>query len=182
MFNPLIQIPKYCFLAILFLALSGCAGTLVLSKNSPVSSYKLTSAHVVWVENTSFPYNIYKTGRGYTPTIDSTEKADARKVIGQLLLLFRTSAASHIHEQLTINNVLKGDDVVLELTPVTANYNVGGGRGFDMRASIKQKDTSTEMWSVTIRAFGPPHEKDDVLLKNFVTTLVGELKKAGWLG
>lgn len=168
--------------AVALAILSGCAITSVVSRSGPsTADSKLTSARVVWIENLSIPIQISKQARGYRPTIEEYDKLDAQRVVGQLVSTFRNGAAAKIRAQLTPYKVNEGTGATIEITPVTANVNMGGGRGFNAKVTVRKADSTAEVWSVTIRVIGPMTESDQVLLDKFVAALLSELAGAGWV-
>jgi hypothetical protein len=163
----------------------------VVSKNELlVPAHKLDSVRVIWVDNHSMPYETSILFNTYTPkkyseadkaAILAPYRSESFQVMGQLLSFFSEQVVSKVRGQLEKNNVSDGNDVVLELFPVSIHHAVNGGRRVHVRATLKQGRDSMEMWSATIEAHGPKDDTNELLLDNFVSTLMDELKKAGWL-
>jgi hypothetical protein len=178
-----LKLGKLLIVVMAFAILSGCAVTSVVSRSGlSTADSKLTSVRVVWIENPSIPIQISKQARGYRPTIDDYDKADAQRTVGQLVSTFRSAAPAKIRAQLTPYKVNEGAEATIELTPVTSNVNMGGGRGFNAKVTVRKAGSTAEVWSVTIRVIGPMSESDQVLLDKFVVALMNELKSAGWVG
>lgn len=174
---------KLFILALALAILAGCAFTSVVSRSGlSTADSKLVTARVVWLDSSSIPIQISKQARGYRPTIEEYDKLEAQRVVGQLVSTFRTSAPAKIREQLIQSKVSDGLGATIELTPITSNTNVGGGRGFDVKATIRKPDSKAEIWAVTIKVVGPTRATDQILLDKFVVALMSELKSAGWVG
>ena len=171
------------FIAAMALAmLAGCTISSIVARSDPasVSASKLVSARVVWVENPSIPLRVKREG-GYAAITDS-EKAAGQKVMGQLLSTFRTSASATTQSQLATQKVSDGADAAIELTPITSMVNLGRARFFEVKATLRKAGSKAEVWSVTIEVGGPMRDGDVMLLDKYVSTLIRELKLAGWVG
>lgn len=187
--NQFFMCIKQCCALLIFLLLAGCAGTSVVSKSgSPVATHQLNSVHVTWIDNPVIPYKFSILIRSHRKLADiekasllaDADKAEGHQAMGQLVSFFRSQITPKIRDQLIKNNVHDGKDTVLELLPVLFHYDANGDERFRIKASVKQECDPGSVWSVTIETRGPK-DKNEILLDNFVGTLMDELKKAGWL-
>ncbi len=169
--------------SVFVLITAGCVGTYTSERASvPNAAFRLQAAQVVWIDNPHLRYHLTKVGYGYgEPVIDEKDKLAGRKVIGQLLTLFRSEIAGTIQSKLVEREVAAGQGITLELTPVGAKYHLNGERGLDVRVTMTQERQPRILWSVTIKTSGLPRYGDSVLLENYISALMKELTDAGWI-
>lgn len=166
----------------MLILVSGCAGVRVYPvTNDSKAAHNLKSAHVVWLDKSIHTFITIKFGQGYKPTISDSEKAEAKQSMEPLMLLFEKSGVERVKAILSQNGIIEGDEVALELYTSGASFDVNGKRQIDVLASIRQKGSAQIVWSAMIGSYGPHSAKDELLLDNFISALVKELKSAGWL-
>lgn len=183
---------KHLGACLFLLALAGCAGTSVVSKSGASSQgYKLKSAHVVWIKNSSVSFEtsiLINSYYGAKPLTDADKdvilapyKMGSYGVMGQLLSHFEKQLASSIQGQLAKNDVHDGNDITVEFLPLSVHHAVNGGRRIHVRVAIKHQSDSKELWAEEIETHATKDDSDEILLDNFINTAIDELKKAGWL-
>jgi hypothetical protein len=111
------------------------------------------------------------------------EKVAGAQHLHQTLSYFAAQAVPKIRSQLEMNNVRDGGDITLEITPVAAYCDVpcvGGGQIL-LNATIRQAESGSDIWTVRMETYGPKEFTNEMLLDNYVRTLIVELKTEGWL-
>ncbi len=174
-------LPQVLFFPLIFISLlsiGGCA-SVVSSSGPPTRIFQLQNVQVVWKNNPSLRYIIKKQSKHYDQ-IDEKDKKRAKDTINQLTTAFQKGIVTKTKEHLASLNVSSGDSVILELTPVYASYNTGGGRSLQVQAKIKESQTQT-LWWVIIRVNGSPQLEYYEFVNNFAEKLMEELKKVGWV-
>ena len=171
----------WLFSIVACLTLLGCATTFVAQRTSFVPSYKLTSAHVVWVDNPSFSYRII-----HSNVIKDPHKTYAKNTVAQLLAKFEKAVGSNTQNKLASNNVNDGNAIALQMTPITAGIVMGGPNNLTVKVSLIKAHGSEELWSAEIKASGQSFLVEDPampekMLEDFTTTVIAELRSAGWL-
>jgi hypothetical protein len=186
-FSPSISV-AVLFLFGTLLVLMGCGGARVISREgAPTATHRLTSAKVVWLDNPSLQYKVsqlfqYRYGPPESkPEISEKDKYDTQQVVGRLLTVFHESAAQALATRLIQEGIPSGEETVIEISPVTANAYVGGGRSITLRVTIKEPKSDKGISSITISANGPKEDADQVLVANLITGCVAELKSTGWI-
>jgi hypothetical protein len=111
------------------------------------------------------------------------EKVKGTQHVRQMLSYFAAQTVPKIRSKLELNNVRDGGDATLEIAPVAVYCSVPciGGGEILLNATIRQTESRAEMWSVKMNAFGPKEFTNEMLLENFVSALMVELKTEGWL-
>lgn len=123
----------------------------------------------------------YELERAKASAISPEEMAQGNQYLRQMLSYFEAQAVPKIRKQLEINNVRDGGDITLEISPDSVHCSVpciGGGQ-IQLLATIRSAENRTGMWSVILNTHGP--FTNELLLDNFVSTLMIELKTTGWL-
>lgn len=173
--------------AALLLSLMGCAGSKVVSNNSPgVSVYKINSASVIWKDNITLPYKLSKYANGYVPSIDGGDLSRAKANVSAILIEFRKSVGQRIYAQLPKAGNDFSKDVVIEITPVSVEV-VGGEAGntkvqeIVINAIMRSKETGRVLWSATIKTHGDHFSNENgPIVQEYADALVKGLKGAGW--
>ena len=178
------KLAKLVVVAMALAILGGCTATYIVSRSdsSLASASKLVSARVVWIETPSVPLQVSKEGRGGLPTITDSDKATAQRLAGQMISTFRASAPAATQGRLATYKISDGADATIELMPTMSDVNIGYSRRLDVKATIRKAGSNAEIWSMTIRVGAAKWDSDEILPDKFVSTLMRELNRAGWLG
>lgn len=173
-----VEMRHYVLIGIVWL-LSACANTSIVSRSGRHgTTVKIQDVRVVWVENAKLQIFVIKDSR---MAITDQDQAYARYAMSGMIDLFRRSAPTLIQTQLLAAGVSRGNASIVELSPLEAGIRIGGGRGCEIRVSIKDGTTSALRWSFVVKANGAPWDKDPAILDEFVKTVESELKEAGWI-
>lgn len=178
----IIRLGKFIILILMVELLTGCASSSVVSRSDPSSNtYNLTSAKVTWVKKSTIPITLGV--KRFTSYVD--QELTAKKKFSQLLSLFQQRVSSQVSEQLALNNVGDGNEVFLQIAPVSAEMYYGKMNGisqkFVVRASISDAVSIDELWYITVSLTEDFDETDQMILDNYVAILMTELKSAGWI-
>lgn len=179
----IVRITKYLLLVLVTLLFTGCATSTVVSRSAPsIDTHKLGSANVIWVERKSIP--ILMKSRDYTSGRDRLELI-AQKRIGQVLGLFGRSVATKFGEQLALNNVINGNEVSIQIVPVSTEIYFGHLNATSpklvLHATIIDTVTERDLWYLTAEVMEDFDEPDQMLLDNYISLLIKELKSSGWI-
>jgi hypothetical protein len=87
------------------------------------------------------------------PALFQHEQAAHQKV-SQLWHSFQTFITAQVNEQLTLNGLADGEEVLIEITPVSVEAYFGKNEGisqkFLVRTSINDPESNCELWYATI--------------------------------
>ena len=181
---------------IVFVTLLTACGTLTRVSEPPISyapGFKFKSASVVWIDNPNLRFQIFAfkyayEGRG----ISEREKAYATQEAKPFYAHFRTRMAEVLAEKLAEKGVLRGDQVIIKLTPVELTQNVGDRRSLGIKVSIEDSKLGRLLWTTTIVAIGDPTPREGLpftrptntneeILAAAVKRVIEELVRGGWV-
>lgn len=183
MITQTLKLGRLLVVAAALAILAGCGATPTVSRSGPsTADSKLVSARVVWVEAQNLPTKIIKSEKYSKPVINEYDKAEAQRIVSQLVSSFRNGAPLGIRAQLAAYKVNEGGDSTIELTPVTSFVVLGKARMVHIKAAIRRSGSTAEIWSVTIRVTGETPDSDSVFVDKFLVAVMNELKIAGWVG
>jgi len=173
---------RHLFLAVVVALLVGCSTSVTWHEGYTKAPYKLTSARVIWVENPSMKMMIQKRAMGAQPTINDADQLNAAYATRYMIEQFQKSVVEQVTAKLAEEGVATGNEITLEITPVVSSVAINEHHTLTTRTTIKEAASNREIWSATIQSTGNFIREDkDIILSNFIDSLVLELKKSGWL-
>ncbi len=152
------------------LGLSGCTGARLTAKPEVAGgALKLTSARVQWEK-----FN------GVTLRYPQAFGADySAREVAPVLDAFLKKGPEKIGKLLAEQGVPRGGDFTLELTPKTFTFNGVGAKHFEISVVIRAASGHTRGW-LSVAANGSDYANPEAFVDSFASTLVDEMKKAGW--
>lgn len=162
--------------------ISGCTVSSVVHQSNDKSQVKaLSSAKVVWEQQTALSYTIRKSSAIGKPNISDDDKDEAKVSIEKIWKHFDKNVASSFESALAARGVSTGEQYIIELKPSAGNFGNAGTRGFDVMVSVKSPNVQRAKWWITIRALGTASQSDQAIMEKFVSTAIDELAKVGWI-
>jgi hypothetical protein len=146
------------------------------------ATHKLKSARVMLANNQTTYINIRKSEltsfASPKPKIDASDNLRAQ----QYLNAIQKSLVAKTKEELFRSGVVEGDEMILELTITEGYYNTNDRSGnVVVKTTVKRPGAPQDIWNISILSYSPDTANHDVLLNNFASKLVSELKTEGWL-
>ena len=150
------------------------------------ANFKLTAAHVLWMDPPAIPYEIeYKTSRyaiDKNPT--QLEQQTGRDYIDALLALYRANGPSCATQELASAGVPDGTPYLIVLTPTRGAVSVVGGHcTMTVRVAIRgARGQELQAMEVDSRSGwqpqGSPKEPELLVVRNFAKAMVKGFRDA----
>lgn len=176
----------------LSLVLSGCTTSVYQVAKDASFTEKLQDSSIVLFVKPDLRTTITVTGSGYQPTVSEGNRAESREQIGKLVRLVLTQARDVVGSALAANvpgispsassTVRSKPYLRIDIVGATSDCGTLVCRhAIAIEAYVVDPTKNKRVWQGNFKS-GPPiggGAVDDMVLKSFTDSLMGELKKSG---
>lgn len=186
-------------IVLLALMLSACSGvrlTTLQSTATFTTPVKFKTGRVVWIDNHNLPVRLTKRSQGREKLkVVAGDYGNANLAIKEIIESFRQSIPQKLQKQLVESNVEDGNEVVLEVSPTSANFEcfssepqkacLGGVvRNFELTITLKNGVSGAKMYSIRTESFMTKTKPEDNyagMIDQQVNIIINTLRNNNWL-